>query len=702
MFNWREIPLVRILLPFLAGIFLALEFNKAIFSFDFLLLFLLLPIVWMIKERWNHKFRWIYGSVINIFFLLLGYQLCFYHADWNLKNHFKTWIADENVLIGTVDNSPSFNSKFVKINLRTHQIGKENSELNNCKGTVLLSILNDSKSRELSYGDLLICKAKISAIQAPLNPMAFDYSQYLHLKNIDYQAFLADHEWQVLDSLQGNPLLNQAFKMRGAFLNILKNYLPGKNEFAVGSALILGYKEELDEEIKAAYANTGAMHVLAVSGLHVGMIWGIVAMLLGWVRWRHPAWKWMKTFLIIACLWAFALITGASPSVLRAATMFSFVLFGTSLGRSVNIYNTLAASAFCLLVINPFLIKEVGFQLSYFAVVGIVYFQPKVYRLWYIENKVGNFLWKLTAVAIAAQVTTFPLSLYYFHQFPLYFWLSGMIVIPFAFLILGGGVFLLLIHTLIPFLGKFFGMLLYGVIWLMNSLVFLIEQIPSGLLSGIWLSLNSVVLIYIFILFVSFSINSKKIVWLTRAMAFALILSGLFAFKGFENQLQKEIVFYHIPNKTFVDFVDGEHILSFGDLDIDSKTLGFASNEYRLSKGIKITNKYHFGYEDLHFNNWMQSNGFVQFYDKKIAFLKTLPFGEVNQKIALDYILVRKNAKFDLDDLIKRFDFKMIVLDGALEKTKRIEWNRVCVESNIPIHDINSKGALVINIESKQ
>src|SRR5690606_27334694 len=96
--------------------------------------------------------------------------------------------------------------------------------------------------------------------------------------------------------------------------------------------------------------------------------------------------------------------------------------------------------AFCLLLFNPFLVYEVGFQLSYFAVMGIVYFQPKIYRLWYIENRVGNFFWELTAVAIAAQITTFPLSLYYFHQFPLYFWLSGFVVIPFAFLILGGGV----------------------------------------------------------------------------------------------------------------------------------------------------------------------------------------------------------------------------------------------------------------------
>lgn len=699
MFNWREIPLVRILFPFLAGVLLALEFDKAFPFLDYILLLLIIPLVLLVKDRLGFKFRWIYGLTVNLFFLLLGYQVCFYHADLNSNGHFKTWIASENVIIGVVDNSPSFNSKFVKINLKTQQIGLRNGELNNCRGIVQLSILNDSKSRQLAYGDLLICNARIKALTAPLNPLAFDYSQYLHLRNIDYQGFVPEHEWQVLDSLKGNRLFAVAYDMRLAFLAILKKHLSGKNEFAVGSALILGATDDLNEEIKTAYINTGAMHVLSVSGLHVGMIWGIVAMLLGWISWRHPAWKWIKTLIILFCLWLFALVTGASASVLRAATMLSFVIVGTSLGRSVNIYNTLAASAFGLLLMNPFLIKDVGFQLSYFAVIGIVYFQPKVYRLWYIENKIGNYFWQLTAVGIAAQITTFPLSLYYFHQFPLYFWLSGFVVVPFAFLVLGGGVFLLLIQSLVPLLAKFVGILLNGIIWLMNSLIFLIEQIPAGLLTNLWISAGMMILVYVFILFISFGINTKKAAWLIRAMGFAGLICGIYAFKGIENQTQQTIVFYHIPGKTLVEFLDGAHALRFGDLDIETKTLAFATKEYHLSKGIKSIEKYHYGYEDLQLDNWMQSNGFVQFYDKKIAFLKNLPPGEIQPKIDLDYILVRKNADFDLEELTERFDFKLIIFDGAMENKKRLKWKEACADEKIACYDINTHGALIIDIE---
>ena len=463
-------------------------------------------------------------------------------------------------------------------------------------------------------------------------------------------------------------------------------------------ALILGYKDELNDEIKLAYTNTGAMHVLAVSGLHVGMIWGFVALVLSWVPIRKPFWKWTKLVITIASLWLFALITGASPSVLRAATMFSFVIVGNSIGRSGSIYNTLAASAFLLLLINPFLIKEVGFQLSYLAVIGIVYFQPKIYRLWYIKNKAGDFLWKLSSVAIAAQITTFPLSLYYFHQLPLYFWLSGLVVVPFAFWILGSGVLLMISSALLPFLAKFIGLILNGIIWLMNALIFLIEQIPFGLLSGIWIGSLTLIFLYFLLFFISISINTKKISWLLRAMVFGILISGIFAFRGVKILENKEMVFYHIPKKTYVEFFDSDDVISFGDVSIDPKKLSFATKEYHFFKGVKSKTGFHFGFENKELKNWMLLNGFVQFYDKKIAFLRELPSLNPTQKIEVDYILIRKNAKFDLGTLVQNVDFQMIVLDGGMKRQSRLDWIRSCRENEIPFHDTYTKGALIIPI----
>ncbi len=699
MFNWREIPFVRILFPLLAGIILAMQLDQPFPVFDYLLLALLFVLLLLSQMRQAFRHRWTYGLILNFFFVVFGYQLAFYHTDLNAKDHFKSRIASENLVIGIVNNSPSFNSKFVKINLKTRQIGKPFGTMTDCQGTILLTLPNDSRTRELNYGDRILCKTNIRPTASPRNPEAFDYSRFLHLKNIDFQGFVRANEWQPLDSLNGNPVLHLSQRLRHDFLDVLETHLTKKNEYAVGSALILGYKDELNEDLKTAYANTGAMHVLAVSGLHVGMIWGIVAMLLGRIRWRHPAWKWLKMSISLICLWLFALITGASPSVLRATTMFSFVIAGMTLSRSGNIYNTLAASAFCLLLFNPFLVYEVGFQLSYFAVMGIVYFQPKIYRLWYIENRVGNFFWELTAVAIAAQITTFPLSLYYFHQFPLYFWLSGFVVIPFAFLILGGGVMLLVIHAILPFLAVYAGMLLNGLIWMMNSLIFLIEQIPYGLLSGIWISVGMMIAAYGFILLTAFFINTKKLSWMVAAMSFAVFFCGMYAFRNIENQLRKEIVFYHIPKKTHVEFIEKGKVLSFGDHDVDQKALSFATQDYHMARGVSATENFHFGYEPVQFDNWMQTAGFVQFYDKKIAFLKHLPEAGTRPKIKLDYVVVRKHANFNLDELSELFDFETIILDGAVEFWKRKRWKQACTDADVPLYDLSDEGALISAIQ---
>ena len=234
-------------------------------------------------------------------------------------------------------------------------------------------------------------------MRSALNPHAFNFKKYWHHQNIHYQGFVKADHWQLLKRKQGNYIIDKALNTRNRFLQILKKNLSTENEYAVASALILGDKQSLDSDLKNAYSGTGAMHVLAVSGLHVGLVYLGLAFLLGLLKIKNWYWIFIRTTLIIISIWLFALLTGASPSVMRAATMFSFIIVGKSMRHHPSIYNTLAASAFCLLCFNPLLLMEVGFQLSYLAVSGIIYFQPKIYRWWIIDNPVGDYLWKLVA-----------------------------------------------------------------------------------------------------------------------------------------------------------------------------------------------------------------------------------------------------------------------------------------------------------------
>jgi competence protein ComEC len=194
--------------------------------------------------------------------------------------------------------------------------------------------------------------------------------------------------------------------------------------------------------------------------------------------------KWLRALILLTGLWMYALVTGLSPSVLRAATMFSFIIAGQALNRQAYIYNSIAASAFLLLLVQPAILFEVGFQLSYMAVIFIVFLHPYLYRLLSFRYKILNSAWSLTCVSLAAQAGTVPLSLFYFHQFPSYFILSNFVVIPAATVIIYGAA-LLFIASPIPVLLEIFGLLLNKFLQMVNFMIFFIEKMPGSLIANI-------------------------------------------------------------------------------------------------------------------------------------------------------------------------------------------------------------------------
>ena len=329
------------------------------------------------------------------------------------------------------------------------------------KGKALIYIEKDSLSSKLKFGDKLLIKGNLNVLEPPKNPKEFDYKKHLENRSIYQQGYLASDDWRLLGS-KSKGLDVFANDARQFLLSSLQSNGIEGDQYAIASALILGSKDELDFEVKQAYATAGAMHVLAVSGLHVGIIFLILNTLLSILDTSKKG-RVVKAIILLIVLWSYAFITGISPSVLRAATMFSFVITGTVLNRKSSIYNTLAASAFFLLIINPNLLFEVGFQLSYIAVLGIVYLQPLIYKRIYTRWWLLDKVWAITAVSIAAQIATLPLTLYYFNQFPTYFMLSNLLVIPSAVVILSLGI-LLFITSPIPAISERLG-------WVLNKFI---------------------------------------------------------------------------------------------------------------------------------------------------------------------------------------------------------------------------------------
>ena len=698
MINWKEIPFMRISIPFMVGIANAVLLDSThwlIYLLTSILLFFLLFFKYFKKNKYNH--RWLFGISFNLLLFLLGYLWCFHHNETRWNRHFENYLQEENYIIGTVVNSPSDN-KYINTHLAVQQIGQHPDTLKNVKGNLLVYFKSDDSLSNIHYGDVIALKTKIQITQLPNNPNAFNFKRYLHYKNIHYQAFVYDTlTWTIVETGQGNFIPKNTLALQQYFLGILKKHLPSANELAVGNALILGHKEELNPEVKTAYARTGAMHVLAVSGLHVGLVTGFIYLILNFFfKSNKTHWQLLKIVIVLSATWAFALITGGSPSVLRAATMFSFITIGVTINRPASIYNSIAISAVLLLLYNPYLLMHVGFQLSYLAVIGIIYFQPKFYKWLIFENRILNYGWSLITVAMAAQLSTFPISIFYFHQFPIYFWLSGLIVIPAAGLILGSGIALFFFHS-IPVLGIWIGSLLYWSIYGMNQFIFLIEYLPYSVWLGIWIGAPILILLYLKIGGLAMIYQQKNYRWLLFLSVLFLIISINYSFTTYQDFNQKKIFFYHSNQNTIIDFFDGKNGFSIYNNDIDKKKLSFTTQNNRWANGVKNIEVIPLESEDFQTNNLLVKFPFIQFYNKRIALASHASSPTNSNKIDVDILLIHGNPKVKITDFLQSYNPREIIFDTSNSKWKIEKWNEECKILKIPTYDINEKGALEIS-----
>lgn len=699
MINWREVPFLRLLVPLCAGILLAIFFNFHPKPFLFALASVPFLFLAAAKMKGWYRYRWITGSLLNIGLLLLGYVLSWYRLETNWTSHFSHFnFTDERMVIGRIADAPVKKGEWIKLELAAEAMGNTADSLRTVSGNILLYVARDSAAASLQYGDELLFKGKITKVEGPKNPDAFDYRRYLHFQNIHHQAFVRESDWLLHHRRESFSLYGSAIALQEKFVGTLRRHLPTENEFTVGSALILGYRDEVPEDLLAAYSETGAMHVLAVSGLHVGVVFVILNFLFGRIKLYSPLWTVTKVLLILAGIWAFALVTGATPSVLRAAVMFSFVNVGMAMKRNNNIYNTLASSAFLLLLINPFWIASVSFQLSYLAVLGIVFFQTKIAKLWIIEHKWLDKIWQLVAVSIAAQIMTLPLTLFYFNQFPTWFWLSSLILVPLSGFELGAGLLLFLVDAFWETGAIWVGKALWAMLWLGNATVYFIQKLPFALINGIWIGTLIAVLLYLVIVNAMMAIGSQKFKWILSALGLLLVVSISMAFTSWHWHSKRQIVVYNIYKHTAIDFIDGKKVWCLLSPNMEKKALKFAVEGHRLVMGadeiktVEISDT-----ASVYSDRSFYKNGLVQFLDKKMAIVDR-PLEPIAEKIKVDYLLLRNSPKVELTDLMEIFDCQLIVFDASNKKWRLEKWKEACGELGLEFYDINEKGAWILDL----
>lgn len=395
-------------------------------------------------------------------------------------------------------------------------------------------------------GDQLILFTQLRAIENRGNPFEFDYRQMMKNKGIFHTVYLPMGTYNKT-VIHFNRLSYRAEQIRDKLLSLLAASTLQKEERSVVSALTLGYRTELEPETRDYFASTGAMHVLAVSGLHVGLIYLIISTLLSTIK-RGKTGSFIYTLSMIAFLWTYAFITGFSPSVQRATVMFTFVIIGNAIRRPVNIYNSLSTSALVLMLHNPNVVFEIGFQLSYLAVFGIVLLQPPLAKILPIKNKILKWLWALFTVSLAAQLATFPLGIFYFNQFPHFFWLSNFFIIPGAAAIIWLTFAFFLLSPL-PWIPDLIAKLIQSIThWMLDSLKW-ISSLPHALSEGI--VINSLQVWIIYGLIVSFIIYyfSKNKTWLFAGLMLLITFQACILWNKSRLFNQKAVCVFNSPNK---------------------------------------------------------------------------------------------------------------------------------------------------------
>lgn len=642
-----EVPVVVLLLPFLAGITGALSclnYNDTYFLAALItlsLLFIGLNLAY--APLHIYKARWLGGALLYPILFLLGWFITIEHNELNKLDHFSKTQTQQFIV--TITSEPKVKDELVRFTADVKQ-SVTKRQLFKTTGTILITI-KDELAKNMFYGEELLIPAKYSPVNPPFNPGEFNYKQYLANQNVHYQAFLYPKQYKILSAGKGNPVITSALQLRQNLVEKFKRNMQDTTAISVASTLILGYKADLSNDILQAYSKTGTIHILSVSGGHVAIIY----LLLGWalsVLNSYKRGKVIKAIVIITLIWAYALLTGFSPAVCRAAVMISLIISGKTYSRYVSNLNLLAVSAFALLLYDPFLITDVGFQLSYLAVGGLVIFQPIVYQWFSFKNVAADKTWLACSVSIAAQVITFPLSAYYFHQFPVYFLLSNLLIVPLISIIMYSGLLLLMLPQM-PFISKALGYVLEHTILLMNKGLAFIEHSPYASIGKIWLSKLEYLLLYAIIIMAFYFLHDKKKWLITATLGCILLLSMSISLKKLRADSTQSVTFLNLRKHTGIVFKDGNRGVVLSDLPETDKTF-----QYSVQPGIDSSRITDYRVYPLNKNvrlTWLLKQGnLVAFQNKKIMLLNdSVKIQSIPQQTGIDYLYLSDNAFIDTD-----------------------------------------------------
>jgi len=687
---WKQAPLLRVVVSMMKGILLQYYLD---FSFASIILFSLTTIFlffffYKLPLLLRYRFRK-FQSAFLVFMIISFGMLLTRHQDLRNSNYFFLHHYQQGDELMLRIEAPLNEKQHSYTTSASVQSVIKNNFSFSVKGKLNLIFKKNRTAKRLLYGDLIVVNKEVQSIKNFGNPGEFNNKRYNAFQQTYHQLYLTGNDFIDCKKNTGNELFKNIYALKEKTLNTLRSNLNNQHRsLGIAEALLIGYKNDLDKEMVQAYSNTGVVHIIAISGLHLGLIY----MVLFWLMERMPIVKrnrLIKAIILLGCLWIFSLMTGASASVLRSAVMFTCIIFGNMLNRKSSVYNSLAASAFLLLCYNPYFLWDVGFQLSYFAIIGIIWLQKPIQYLISLNQYLPRKVWEMTSITIAAQIITFPICLFYFHQFPTYFLLSNLVAVPLSTIILFEEIALLCISGFQTF-ALLIGKLVEASIVLMNKWILIISEFPGAVIDFIYADVQTTLLLYAIVILIVFFLLLKNKVYLKWSLLLLTMFSSFQSMAKYKWLQQRILVVYNIPKSQEIDVMIGKKYL----FQTDSNLL---TNKSALNFYVLPTRKYFRVQPDKSSSISNDNNNVIlSFYGKRMAIINS-PFNG-DTPLHVDFLLLTGNPKFNIIDITAKIKCQKIIFDNTNSLWKISKWKKECDLLHLHCFSINEDGAFVLEL----
>ncbi|MDR3328521.1 MAG: ComEC family competence protein [Prevotellaceae bacterium] len=693
--DFRSAPFVRLLLPLCVGIIVQADIYRL--PVDAAALCVGCFALMLCTCRWPASYgkRWCFGVVANLFLFFVGVA-----ATQGVRRESALPLGQHLYVAAVVDDDPVAGARFTKLHVRVSAYRDSAGAWRSADEKMLLYVRNGEGATLPALGDKLAARIRPNPHPTVKNPYEFDYGAYQRQRGVFASAFVDVGSYAVVshDNLPAWKTLPK--QLRKKLLGYFAQQGLSGEELAVLQALTLGDKSMLDADLRQSYAAAGAMHILAVSGLHVGLISMMLGFCLRFMN-RRKYGRVLRGLIVLLVIWSYALVAGCSPSVLRASIMFTVLTIGQMLNRYTNTYNTLAFSAFLICVFDPLSLFDAGFQLSYVAVLSILFFHPRIYRLLSFKRWLPDAVWSLTTVSVAANIGTFPIATYLFHQFPTHFILTNMLVtIPTTAIM--GGFLLTAIAAFIPSASLVGGLLvtLTGYcIALLNYFVRFVERLPMSLLEALWVTPLQTWLLLLFVVAGALYVWTKRVKLLMLSLTLLVACLSLRAVQKYEQQQSRIMAVYCVKNSSLIAFISGRQGFALCDSADLQSSFSFNVKSHMASLGFPSMNA--LGRVALQQCDSMViaekgiCKSFVSFAGETVKILRDEAVRKPPQPLEVSYLVHTSSCKLKPKQVAAIYRPQLLIIDSSMPAYLAARLRRDYEEMGIACHNVHEKGAFV-------